>query len=47
MRRRSRALGIDAGDVVQAPWPLLRTFAAGPAVTRPAALAARDADRGG
>lgn len=41
------ALGIDAGDAVQAPWPLLRTFAAGPAVTRPAALAARDAIGGG
>lgn len=37
-----RALGLDAGSAVQAPWPLLRTFAAGPALSREAALVARD-----
>lgn len=29
-----RALGLDPGSAVQAPWPLLRTFAAGPALSR-------------
>lgn len=33
-----RALGLDPGAAVQAPWPLLRTFAAGPALSRDAAL---------
>jgi hypothetical protein len=37
-----RALGLDPGSAVQAPWPLLRTFAAGPALSREAALLARD-----
>ncbi|MBU3748950.1 MAG: type VII secretion protein EccB [Mycobacterium sp.] len=37
------ALGIDPGRAVQAPWPIVRTFAAGPAVGRAAALVARDA----
>ncbi|BBY03537.1 type VII secretion protein EccB [Mycobacterium seoulense] len=37
-----RALGLDAASAVQAPWPLLRTFAAGPALSREAALVARD-----
>lgn len=37
-----RALGLDPGAAVQAPWPLLRTFAAGPALSRDAALLARD-----
>ena len=37
-----RALGLDPGAAVQAPWPLLRTFAAGPALSRQAALLARD-----
>lgn len=43
-----QALGIDPGRAVQAPWPILRTFAPGPAITRSAALLARDAiDAGG
>ncbi|OBI07893.1 type VII secretion protein EccB [Mycobacterium scrofulaceum] len=37
-----RALGLDPTSAVQAPWPLLRTFAAGPALSREAALVARD-----
>jgi hypothetical protein len=37
-----RALGLDPATAVQAPWPLLRTFAAGPALSREAALVARD-----
>ena len=37
-----RALGLDPASAVQAPWPLLRTFAAGPALSRQAALLARD-----
>ena len=37
-----RALGLDPAAAVQAPWPLLRTFAAGPALSREAALVARD-----
>ncbi len=37
-----RALGLDPVSAVQAPWPLLRTFAAGPALSREAALVARD-----
>ncbi|ORA85314.1 type VII secretion protein EccB [Mycobacterium malmoense] len=37
-----RALGLDPATAVQAPWPLLRTFAAGPALSRQAALVARD-----
>ncbi|QUR69461.1 type VII secretion protein EccB [Mycobacterium spongiae] len=37
-----RALGLDPAMAVQAPWPLLRTFAAGPALSREAALLARD-----
>ncbi|CAM4358137.1 Type VII secretion system protein eccB1 [Mycobacterium basiliense] len=37
-----RALGLDPATAVQAPWPLLRTFAAGPALSREAALLARD-----
>lgn len=37
-----RALGLDPATAVQAPWPLLRTFAAGPAISRDAALVARD-----
>ncbi|MBS9535050.1 type VII secretion protein EccB [Mycobacterium sp. M1] len=36
------ALGLDPGTARQAPWPLLRTFAAGPELSRPAALLARD-----
>ncbi|MDD4866161.1 MAG: type VII secretion protein EccB [Mycobacterium sp.] len=37
-----RALGLDPATAAQAPWPLLRTFAAGPALSRAAALVARD-----
>ncbi|VBA44277.1 ESX-2 secretion system ATPase EccB2 [Mycobacterium attenuatum] len=37
-----RALGLDPSHAVRAPWPLLRTFAAGPALSREAALLARD-----
>lgn len=37
------ALGIDPRRAVQAPWPMLRTFAAGPAISRASALLARDA----
>jgi type VII secretion protein EccB len=37
-----RALGLDPAAAVQAPWPLLRTFAAGPALSRQTALLARD-----
>ncbi len=37
-----RALGLDPTSAVQAPWPLLRTFAAGPALSQQAALVARD-----
>ncbi len=43
-----QALGIDPGRAVQAPWPMLRTFAPGPAINRSSALVARDAiDAGG
>jgi type VII secretion protein EccB len=37
-----QALGLDPAQAVQAPWPLLRTFAAGPAISRDGALLARD-----
>ena len=37
------ALGVDPVRAVQAPWPILRTFAPGPAISRSAALLARDA----
>ncbi|HPX37105.1 MAG TPA: type VII secretion protein EccB [Mycobacterium sp.] len=36
------ALAIDPDRAVQAPWPILRTFAAGPAINRADALLARD-----
>lgn len=36
------ALGIDPDRAVQAPWPIVRTFAAGPAISRDAALVAHD-----
>ena len=38
-----QALGIDPSSAVQAPWPIVRTFAAGPAISRSTALLARDA----
>jgi len=37
-----QALAIDPSRAVQAPWPIVRTFAVGPAVSRPNALLARD-----
>jgi type VII secretion protein EccB len=40
--RTLRGLGLDSRWAVQAPWPLLRTFAAGPVLSRQAALLARD-----
>ncbi|TGD84500.1 type VII secretion protein EccB [Mycolicibacterium sp. CH28] len=43
-----QALGLDPRRAVQAPWPMLRTFAAGPAINRATALLARDTiDPGG
>ena len=39
--------GLIHGCAVQAPWPIVRTFAAGPAISRDAALVARDALPGG
>ncbi len=39
------ALGIDPAGAVQAPWPIVRTFAAGPGISRAGALLARDAIR--
>jgi type VII secretion protein EccB len=40
--RTLQALGLDPRSAVQAPWPILRTFAAGPAISRGSALLARD-----
>jgi type VII secretion protein EccB len=37
-----QALGIDPSRAVQAPWPIIRTFAAGPAISKANALLARD-----
>lgn len=37
-----QALGIDPQRALQAPWPIVRTFAAGPAIGRSSALIARD-----
>jgi type VII secretion protein EccB len=42
-----QALGLDPGSAVQAPWPIVRTFAAGPAIGRDSALLARDTITGG
>jgi len=42
-----QALGLDPRLAVQAPWPIVRTFATGPAIGRDAALVARDAVTGG
>jgi type VII secretion protein EccB len=41
-QRTLEALGLNPGSAVQAPWPIVRTFAAGPAISRDAALLARD-----
>jgi type VII secretion protein EccB len=38
-----QALALDPGRAVQAPWPIIRTFAAGPAIGRANALLSRDA----
>lgn len=40
--RTLQALGLDPRSAVQAPWPMVRTFAAGPAISRDSALLARD-----
>jgi type VII secretion protein EccB len=45
--RTLQALGLDPRSAVQAPWPILRTFAAGPAISRDSALLARDTVAGG
>lgn len=42
-----RALGLDPRVAQQAPWPLLRTFAPGPQLSKAAALLARDTVPGG
>lgn len=42
-QRTLQPLGLDPRQAVQAPWPLVRTFATGPAISRDAALVARDA----
>lgn len=41
--RTLQALGLDTRLAAQAPWPIVRTFATGPAISRDAALVARDA----
>jgi type VII secretion protein EccB len=41
-RETLQALGIDPKRAVQAPWPLLRIFAAGPVIDRMSALVVRD-----
>jgi hypothetical protein len=46
-QRTLRALGLDSRLAAQAPWPIVRTFATGPAISRDAALVARDAIPGG
>jgi type VII secretion protein EccB len=45
--RTLQALGLDTRSAVQAPWPIVRTFAAGPAISRDSALLARDTIIGG
>jgi type VII secretion protein EccB len=45
--RTLQALGLDPRSAVQAPWPILRTFAAGPAISCDSALLARDTVTGG
>jgi type VII secretion protein EccB len=42
-----QALALNPGNAVQAPWPIVRTFAAGPAISRESALLARDTISGG
>jgi type VII secretion protein EccB len=45
--RTMQALGLDSRSALQAPWPIVRTFAAGPAISRDSALLARDTITGG
>ncbi|HEY6855247.1 MAG TPA: type VII secretion protein EccB, partial [Mycobacterium sp.] len=40
-------LNLDPGSAVQAPWPIVRTVAAGPAISHDSALLARDTLTGG
>lgn len=42
-QRTLQALGLDPRNAEQAPWPIVRTFAAGPAISTDSALLARDA----
>ena len=42
-----QALGLDPRNATQAPWPIVRTFAAGPAISRDSALLAHDTINGG
>lgn len=42
-----QALALNPHDAVQAPWPIVRTFAPGPAISRGNALVARDSIGGG
>ena len=46
-RKTLDPLGLDPGSAVQAPWPIVRTFAAGPAISHDSALLARDTVTGG
>jgi type VII secretion protein EccB len=46
-RKTLDPLGLDPGSAVQAPWPIVRTFAAGPAISHDNALLARDTVTGG
>jgi type VII secretion protein EccB len=45
--RTLQALGLDPRIAAQAPWPIVRTFAAGPAISRDSALLAHDTIAGG
>lgn len=42
-----QALALNPHDALQAPWPIVRTFAPGPAISRDNALVARDTVGGG
>jgi type VII secretion protein EccB len=46
-RKTLEPLSLDPGSAVQAPWPIVRTFAAGPAISHDSALLARDTLTGG
>ena len=45
--RTLQSLDLDPRSAVQAPWPIVRTFAAGPAISRDSALLAHDTINGG